>query len=252
MSIFRVKKNANYVVMNRTALNDTRLSWKAKGIIAYMLSMPDDWTFYIEELTSHSSDGEKAFRSGLKELKDTGYVKREPVREGNRIVRWETVVSEIPLDNSLLADFVQVENVQVQSVHVQKEGLLSIDSKINIEDTIPFTDMDIPFFEIVKHLNDKTDSKYKHTSKKTKNLIKARWNEGYTLEDFKTVIDKKSSEWLYDSKMIKFLRPETLFGNKFESYLNQKSAGPDFEKPKPTGRAIPDDINLDFSAGEDW
>lgn len=80
----------------------------------------------------------------------------------------------------------------------------------------------IPFSEIVSYLNEKTQSSYRSSSKKTTGLIKARWNEGFTLENFKTVIDKKTAEWLNDNKMNKFLRPETLFGTKFESYLNQK------------------------------
>jgi uncharacterized phage protein (TIGR02220 family) len=200
LSILRVEKNANYVVMNRTALNDKRLSWKAKGIMAYMLSMPDDWVFYVNELTKHSIDGEKAFRSGLKELKENGYVKRNPVREGNKIVGWETVVTEIPsqtLDTSLLACFVHVENEQVQNVHVQKDVLLSTESLLNTDELN--TDIKyIPFSEIVSYLNQKTNSSYKTTSKKTKDLIRARFNEGYTLDEFKTVIDKKTQEWLHD------------------------------------------------------
>jgi uncharacterized phage protein (TIGR02220 family) len=80
----------------------------------------------------------------------------------------------------------------------------------------------IPYSEIVSYLNDKANTSYKETSKKTKDLIKARWNENFTLEDFKTVIDKKTAEWITDKKMNQYLRPETLFGTKFESYLNQK------------------------------
>jgi uncharacterized phage protein (TIGR02220 family) len=80
----------------------------------------------------------------------------------------------------------------------------------------------IPFDEIVSYLNSKTSSNFRSSSKKTKSLIKARWNEGFELKDFIKVIDIKSSEWLKDRKMINFLRPETLFGTKFESYLNQK------------------------------
>ena len=77
--------------------------------------------------------------------------------------------------------------------------------------------------EVVAYLNEKIDSNYKHTSSKTQDLIKARLNQKHTLEEFKIVIDKKSHEWLKDEKMCKFLRPETLFGTKFESYLNQVS-----------------------------
>lgn len=80
----------------------------------------------------------------------------------------------------------------------------------------------VPYQTIIDYLNDKVGSNYKHTTRKTKELIKARYNEGFTIDDFKIVIDKKCIEWLNDNKMNKYLRPETLFGTKFESYLNQQ------------------------------
>lgn len=80
----------------------------------------------------------------------------------------------------------------------------------------------IPFSEIISYLNKQSNSSYKSSTRKTKDLIKARFNEGFTFDDFKIVIDKKVSEWLNDKNMCKYLRPETLFGTKFESYLNQK------------------------------
>jgi uncharacterized phage protein (TIGR02220 family) len=80
----------------------------------------------------------------------------------------------------------------------------------------------IPVSEIITYLNEKAVTQYKPSSKKTMDLIKARWNDGFTLDEFKIVIDKKTAEWLNDGEMCKYLRPETLFGTKFESYLNQK------------------------------
>ena len=74
---------------------------------------------------------------------------------------------------------------------------------------------------IVEHLNLVIGANYKYTTKKTKDCIKARLHEGFTVDDFKTVIDKKAKEWM-GTDMEKYLRPETLFGNKFEGYLNQK------------------------------
>lgn len=84
----------------------------------------------------------------------------------------------------------------------------------------------IPYEKIVDYLNRKTNSHYRPTSKATKRLIKARYNEGFTDADFKTVIDKKCTEWLQDANMAQYLRPETLFGTKFEAYLNQPDTGP--------------------------
>jgi uncharacterized phage protein (TIGR02220 family) len=66
---------------------------------------------------------------------------------------------------------------------------------------------------------------YKATTKKTQSCVKARLAEGFTVDDFKAVIDKKCAEWIGDEKMEKYLRPETLFGPKFEGYLNAKTTG---------------------------
>ncbi len=142
MGIIRVAKNNNYVVMNRTALNDNRLSWKAKGIMAYMLSMPDDWVFYMDELITHATDGKDSFKSGLKELKDNGYVERKPVRDEKtkRIVAWETIVHEAPIQQEEnpsvemppvekpLEENPLMENPLMENPQVEKPPLLSIDN----------------------------------------------------------------------------------------------------------------------------
>lgn len=80
----------------------------------------------------------------------------------------------------------------------------------------------IPYKEIVSYLNNKTGKNYKPTTAKTKDLIKARYNEGFILDDFKTVIDTKVIDWSNNERMSKYLRPETLFSNKFEGYLNEE------------------------------
>ena len=76
--------------------------------------------------------------------------------------------------------------------------------------------------EIIEYLNQKTGSNYRVTTKATQTKIKTRLAEGFSVEDFKRVIDIKSAEWLNDANMSAYLRPETLFGTKFESYSQQK------------------------------
>lgn len=80
----------------------------------------------------------------------------------------------------------------------------------------------IPYDRVIKYLNAKAGTNYRATNKATQRLIKARFNEGMTTKDFKKVIDNKCNDWLKDPKMCGYLRPATLFGSKFESYLNQK------------------------------
>jgi uncharacterized phage protein (TIGR02220 family) len=85
----------------------------------------------------------------------------------------------------------------------------------------------IPFSEIINYLNEKIGTNYKASTKATKTKINARWQEGFKLDDFKRVIDCKAAAWQYDTKMNQYLRPETLFGTKFESYLNACKSQPD-------------------------
>lgn len=93
---------------------------------------------------------------------------------------------------------------------------------ISIKDTVKY---------IVEYLNQKTNSSYRPNTPKTVSLIKARLSEGFTVDDFKKVIDTMTSEWK-GTDMEKFLRPETLFGTKFEGYLNRKKSGNPYESLK--------------------
>lgn len=77
---------------------------------------------------------------------------------------------------------------------------------------------------IINYLNEITNQHYRTTTKATTRLIGARLKEGFTVSDFKTVIEKKANEWMKDPSMCMYLRPETLFGTKFEAYLNQPVA----------------------------
>lgn len=98
-----------------------------------------------------------------------------------------------------------------------------------------------PFHEIIDYLNQKAKKNYKY-AETSKKHINARWNEGYKLADFKKVIDIKCPEWLDDPKMNSYLRPSTLFGTKFESYLNSK--------PAPKSRY--DNNHRRVEVGTDW
>ena len=78
------------------------------------------------------------------------------------------------------------------------------------------------YTRICTRLNEKAGTAYRPTSGATQRLIKARLAEGFTVEDFYKVIDTKCAEWA-GTDMAKYLRPETLFGTKFENYLNQNA-----------------------------
>lgn len=97
--ILRISKDREnpYVMINKNVMQDDRLSWKARGLMGYLLSLPDDWTIYLEELQKHSQkDGRDSLASGIKELIEHGYIVREVAREKGRFSAWTYNVFESP------------------------------------------------------------------------------------------------------------------------------------------------------------
>lgn len=98
MAVFRVyKESGNFVTVHKSFIHDDNLSWKAKGILLYLLSRPDDWRIYETELNKHSSDGRDSLRTGIKELEDAGYIHRTRRRnEKGQLREYEYQVFEQP------------------------------------------------------------------------------------------------------------------------------------------------------------
>ena len=111
--------------------------------------------------------------------------------------------------------------LQCNTTATKGNGDIDIDIDIDIDKgQKPQPDV---YEEIIKYLNEKTGSHFKPTSKSTQRLINGRLSENYTIEDFKYVIDVKTNEWKNNTKMSKYLTPDTLFNaSKFEKYRNQQ------------------------------
>ena len=102
----------------------------------------------------------------------------------------------------------------------EKEKEKENDNEVSDTDS-PNESLNDTFKAIIDFLNNRCGTNYKSSSKKTQSCIHARLKEGFTIDDFMIVIDKKSAEWM-GTEYEKYLRPETLFGTKFEGYLNAK------------------------------
>lgn len=77
----REKKERDYTVINNTVLKDTRISWKAKGLFCYLLSLPEDWVIYQSELLNHATDGRESLRNAIQELEQLGYLQVKKKRD---------------------------------------------------------------------------------------------------------------------------------------------------------------------------
>lgn len=156
-----------------------------------------------------------SIKKWLKSLEDSGYIHREvKYKEGGKEIdtRWITIVTH-PRE----------EKLPTPGQEKGPDNTTSFNTTFNNtsnKDIVGKPD-DVPYKKILNYLNERAGTRYRHSTKKNQTLIKARFKEGFTLEDFKTVIDIKTDEWMNNQEMSKYLRPETLFGTKFESYLNQ-------------------------------
>ena len=225
-----VNKKANFTTIHNKLISDSSISLKAKGIMLYMLSKPVGWNYNPKDIANNSKDGLESVYSGLKELIEAKYISRRKNKDGtvdyfvfedkeeNNIIDYqEKPNQEKPNQEKPNQDFADV--LIIKDSNNTEYSKKELNNKENIKE----------IEEVINHLNEKAGTKYKSNSKNTTKHIKARINDGYTLEDFKTVIDKKCSEWL-NTDMEKYLCPDTLFGSKFEKYLNQKINGPGVNK----------------------
>lgn len=150
-------------------------------------------------------------------LKECGYLQVEIIREGNEIKQRKMYpLTEMirPINNSVNTPI--ITNVKENNTSNNNTSI----NNINRIDILSGDPTSYPYRDVIDYLNKQTDKQYKPTTKKNQTVIRARTDEGFTLDDFKKVIDNKVAEWK-GTDMEKYLRPETLFGTKFEGYLNQ-------------------------------
>ena len=154
--------------------------------------------------------------------------KREQRKNSQDIPKLDNVQNKKTISNSCPTE-IEIENkVNSKSNNLYLDNILSGNPDYNFPTWLEETA--IKDLEKTKHkelwvpityLNQVANKRYKFVDK-TKRLLLARFKEGYTLEDFKQVIDIKTAEWKDSPEFSKYLRPETLFGSKFDGYLNQK------------------------------
>ena len=155
--------------------------------------------------------------------------KREQRKNSQDLPKLENVQNKKTLSNSCPTEIEKENRVNSKSNNLYLDNILSGNPDYNFPTWLEETA--IKDLEKTKHkelwipiayLNQVANKRYKFVDK-TKRLLLARFKEGYTLEDFKQVIDIKTAEWKDSPEFSKYLRPETLFGSKFDGYLNQKS-----------------------------
>ncbi|MGH0464387.1 hypothetical protein BACERE00185_03110 [Bacillus mobilis] len=154
--------------------------------------------------------------------------------ERNRKYRERKKQQQLSLENKENESDVRMTSRDGTDIEEDKE--LDKEKELEIINTSSSDESDtkvpIPYQEILEYLNEKAEKNFNHKAEAHRKLIRARWNEGYTVDNFKTVINNKTSQWLgkfdRDNKPLdRYLRPSTLFAQKhFDNYLNETVSEP--------------------------
>lgn len=150
MSVFKIEKNNNYTVMSNYHLRDRNLSYKAKGLLSFMLSLPEDWDYSLAGLCAISKESRDGIRSILKELQEHHYVEIEKVRGEKGYFEYNYLIYEIP-------HFVNLENEQnnpdMENPHLDNPDV-EIATQINIKKQIDKDDKTkLPSFFVAEEHN---------------------------------------------------------------------------------------------------
>jgi uncharacterized phage protein (TIGR02220 family) len=235
-------------------INEIKLSRDSRFLFVYLCSKTDDWTFYTSKIETDLSCSKDSRIKYMKELISSGWITTEQTKKENG--EWgsmEIILNPYPVEveekqpHTKKADTVKIASPKLTAAenigsgetttHNNKDLKTNTDLFSNTEITV------IPIsVDILKYLNKSKPSKIPFEFNKVNlSFIESRIKEKFKEDDFKKVIDHKISEWKDDPKMKKYIRPETLFGNKFNGYLVEahetKSDGSDNFKFNPTTEA---------------
>lgn len=253
----RIKKQyqKGFTTVDNVVLNDTSLSWKAKGLFVYLWSQSDEWDFYETEVAKHSTDKVGSLKSGLKELEQQGYLKRKRTRDekgkfiGNKWILSDNPMFKNPtldnptLDNPMLENHT-LTNTNNNNINNNKDESNSAKENKDKNNSNKKNKYKLNYTEFIEWFNEETGRKFASdksgTIKGFKKNIEARFKEGYTKQDLYLVTKDKAKEWKDDKKQKQYLRPSTLFGSEhFDEYLTlaKERYSPEPQKKKEKSSA---------------
>lgn len=236
-------KKGVYGIVYQSVLRSSELSPESKAIYGYLASFAgcDNTCFPSRKMMLKELQmSETRFSKHMNPLISLGVVSVTRERNGNvygkNIYTINHEIQIIEKQDSRCSENESAENESAENLSTNSNSINIKNINNNNKEHKDIVEKDLdkpPYKDIIDYLNAKTGKGYRWQGKATQGHINARFAEGYTLEDFKKVIDNKAAEWK-GGKMEQYLRPETLFGTKFEGYLNQQQG----EEEKENGDRI--------------
>jgi uncharacterized phage protein (TIGR02220 family) len=208
-----------YAVITVNVLRSKDINDKQKLLVALISNLSNEkgYCFASNKYLGGCLDcSEHTIRHNLSVLENKGFLGRVLKLRADKTVEFRTLtIIENP--NNIFIPPSRIGHPPAESQSSPPAEISAHNNKVNNNKE----EYSIVFSDIIACLNKELDTSYKSSSKKTQSLLFARIKEGFKSEQIKNVIYYKKFKWINDEKMSMYLRPETLFGNKLESYINE-------------------------------
>ena len=174
MEVIRVIKNKNYTTISNHLFKDKTISLKAKGLMAYLLSLPNDWNLSINGIVACSKEGRRSIGNTIKELISAGYIERKQVRDKGKFIGYDYFVFEKPKCSFEATD----KSFTDKSIQISKEVIKERINKNTLSKSEKFK-TEVFFYDYPKEM---LDSFYDYWSEPNKSKTKERWQLQPTFE----------------------------------------------------------------------
>lgn len=206
MSVYRVEKTSNFTIMSNRHLQDRRLSLKAKGLLSYMLSLPDDWDYSVRGLAVCCKEGADAIRHAIHELEANGYLRRTTDRSSGKISGQIYDIFEEPID---------VENAEAAEEPALDSPVLeepTLDVPMLDKPVLDFPILDFPTLENpTQDFPTQQSAKEQNTNRQNTYQNNARINQSYPSISIERVEEKIRDQIGYD-RLVQRYDPASLDG----------------------------------------
>lgn len=236
--IIKSKSSGAYTVIPNDVLKRPDISWQAKGLLSYLLSLPEDWVVYKEELNMHSSDGRHCTRSAFMELEEKGFILSVDVRnEKGHFKGRNYIVYEVPtFENPISENQTPIFENRISDNPISENHTLQSTNNTNTNSTKKNINKKILFDHFLILFNESTGREFKG-DRKSRTAFEARLKEGFTMEQIVKAFQAASKDQYLTENG--YLTPEYILrSDKLQRWINTG--------PLPTTPKVP------LSAEQRW
>lgn len=230
----RGKKQDNYTVLDNTFIKDCTLSWKAKGLMTYLLSLPQDWEIYMTELETHSSDGKDSLKSAIKELEEKGYIVKEQKTDKGKFAGYSYTIYETPKRKNRSGKTATEKPFTENPQLLNTNNILNTNKQINTQSKDCEKKKENPKAKLFDRIDEYTTNQQLRDILKKYLQFKLSSSRGFSLEQWNMQLDRLS-EYGKGNVVAMISKVNYSYANGYQSLVYDN----ELQKPSYKKQALP-------------